>query len=166
MKAASRLADGLDCANEFLGRTAAWLTLALVLVQFVVVGMRYIFGIGSIVMQESVIYLHGVAFMTAAAYTLKHDDHVRIDIFRNDMTERRKAAVDLAGHLLLLLPFCAVVLFFSQNYVALSWAVLEGSRETSGIHGIYLLKSVILLFAVQMAAQSVSGVIRILTAEK
>ena len=128
----------------------------MVLIQFAVVVMRYIFGIGSIMMQESVIYLHGVLFMIGAGYTMLHDGHVRVDIFYRESSPRNKAIVDLAGSLLLLLPVCILFFTSSYQYIINTWAVFEGSRETSGIQGVFLLKSVIWVFAGLMASQGIS----------
>ena len=72
----------------------------------------------------------------------------------------RKALVDLCGALLLLLPFMLVLAWFALPYVARSWAILETSRETSGMPAVFLLKTLIPLFALLMALQGVSQAIR------
>lgn len=155
-----RLARGIDFANGLIGRTAAWLTLAMVLVQFGVVVMRYVFGIGSIMLQESIVYMHGLLFMMAAADTLLNDQHVRVDIFYARRSPFGQAVTNLLGHAFMLLPFCVLIVIVSWDYVSISWSVREGSRETSGIQGVFLLKSVILVFAVQMALQAVSLILQ------
>ena len=156
----ARLSALIDGLNHRIGLAAAWLALAMVLVQFTVVVMRYVFGVGSIMMQEAIIYMHGVLFMMAAADTLLQDEHVRVDIFYARASTARKALVNLLGCALLVLPFCILLFSVSLDYVSISWSVREGSRETSGIPGVYLLKSVILVFAVQMGLQAVSGLIK------
>jgi len=147
------LIDGL---NDRIGRAVSWLALLMVLVQFIVVVQRYVFGIGSIWMQESIVYMHGFLFMLAAGYTLLHNGHVRVDVFYREATPRRKALTDLFGSLFFLLPMCVAVIWLAWPYVSNSWAILEGSKETSGIHGVYLLKSAIILFAVLVALQGIS----------
>ena len=154
------MAGRIDRVNLIIGRGAIWLSIAMVLVQFIVVVMRYAFGIGSILMQEAIVYMHAVLFMMAAADTLLADAHVRVDIFYARLPAARKAAIDLFGNALLVLPFCVLLFLVSIDYVRLSWSVLEGSRETSGIQAVFLLKSVILVFAVQLALQAVSGIIK------
>ncbi|WP_068086934.1 TRAP transporter small permease subunit [Polycladidibacter stylochi] len=146
--------------NGGIGRACAWLTLGIVLVQFTVVLMRYVFGIGSIWMQESITYMHGFLFMLAAAYTLSVDGHVRVDIFYRDASVRTKAIVDLLGSIFLLIPMCCVIVAVSWDYVGTSWSILEGSAETSGIQGRYLLKSAIIAFAVMMGLQGLAIVLR------
>lgn len=146
----------VDVLNERIGRTISWVALAMVLIQFLVVGMRYIFGIGSVFLQESVVYMHGTLFMVGAAYTLLHNGHVRVDILYREASPRRKAWVDLFGVLLFLLPVSILVWIVSAPYVAQSWSVLEGSKETSGIQGIFLLKTMILVFATLLPLQGLA----------
>ena len=153
------MAAQIDRLNHAIGRSAAWLALAMVLVQFAVVVLRYVFGIGSIMMQEAIVYMHGVLFMMAAADTLLQDEHVRVDIFYARASARRKAFINLLGCAFFVLPFCILIAYVSYDYVAMSWSVREGSRETSGIQGVYLLKSVILLFAAQLSLQALSCIL-------
>ena len=150
----------IDRINHTIGRGAMWLSTAMVLVQFIVVIMRYAFGIGSILMQEAIVYMHAFLFMMAAADTLLADAHVRVDIFYTRMPPARKAVVDLLGYVFLVMPFCVLLFSVSIDYVRLSWSVLEGSRETSGIPAVFLLKTVILLFAMQLGLQAISGSIK------
>ncbi len=164
-----RLIALIDELNERVGRAVSWLALLMVLVQIIVVVQRYVFGIGSIWMQESIVYMHGFLFMLAAGYTLLHNGHVRVDVFYREATPRRKAMTDLFGSLFFLLPMCVSIIWLAWPYVSNSWAILEGSKETSGIHGVYLLKSVIIVFAVLVALQGISmaaHAIRILTGDE
>jgi len=154
----AELVDGL---NERVGRTLAWLTLAMVLLQFVVVVMRYVFGIGSVVAQEAIVYMHATVFLAGAAYTLLHNGHVRCDIFYSDASPRTRAIVDLIGVFLFLLPMCIMIFWVAWPYVANAWAVLEGSPEGRlGIPGVFLLKTVILVFAALLGLQALSMAIR------
>jgi TRAP-type mannitol/chloroaromatic compound transport system permease small subunit len=154
------LADRIDRLNAAIGRAAAWLCLFMVLVQFAVVVMRYVLGVGSIWLTESIIYAHAGLFMLAAAWTLKEGGHVRVDVFYAHATPRTKALVDLVGAIVLLLPFALAIALISEPYVARSWAILERSRETSGLPFVYLLKTLIPLFAVLLALQGVAQAIR------
>lgn len=156
MKTVRAISQTIDAFNERIGTTIAWAALAMVAMQFVVVVLRYVYGFGSIFMQESVTYLHATLFMVGAGYTLLHGGHVRVDIFYRNATPRRKALVDLLGVLLFLIPVCVLIGWSSFPYVQQSWSVFEGSKETSGIQGVFLLKSVILVFVVLMVLQGVS----------
>ena len=123
----------------------AWLTLIMVIVTFSVVVLRYGFNLGSIALQESIIYLHALNFMLGAAFTLKHDAHVRVDIFYQKMGPQGRAWVDLLGTLFLLLPVCGFIFWASWGYVADAWSVREASGEAGGLPFVYLLKSILLL---------------------
>jgi TRAP-type mannitol/chloroaromatic compound transport system permease small subunit len=151
-----RLAGLIDRLNGAIGRAVSWCALAIVLIGFAVVLMRYVLGIGSIWLQESILYAHAALFLLAAAWTLKEGGHVRVDVFYAGASPRTKALVDLAGTLLLLLPFCVAVIYFSLPYVARSWVILERSRETSGLPLVFLLKTLIPLFAAMLALQGLA----------
>jgi TRAP-type mannitol/chloroaromatic compound transport system permease small subunit len=155
----SRLAHSIDWLNERIGRAVSWLLLVMVIVQFAIVIMRYVYGVSSIFVQESIVYMHATVFMIASAYTLMHDGHVRVDVFYREASPRTKAMVDLFGSLFLLLPVCVVFWWRAWPFVAQSWAVHEGSRETSGIQAIYLLKSELLVFTVLMGLQGIAKAI-------
>jgi len=85
------LADRIDRLNAAIGRTVAWACLLVVVVQFAVVVMRYVFGAGSIWLTETIIYGHATLFMLAAAWTLREGGHVRVDIFYADAGPHRRA---------------------------------------------------------------------------
>lgn len=155
-------ADIVDRVTTAIGRAVAWLVLAVVLLQFVLVVARYLFGLGSIWLTEAVIYGHATLLMLAGAWTLKAGGHVRVDIFYADASKRTQAKVDLLGALLLLLPFALTLLWLSLPYVARSWAVLERSQEASGLPLVYALKTLIPAFAVLMALQGIAQAIRAL----
>ncbi len=154
------IADRIDSLTTLIGRAAAWLCLFIVLAQFAVVLMRYGFGMGSAKLTESILYAHAALFMLAAAWTLRENGHVRVDIFYADARPRRKALVDLLGALFLLIPFALSLLILSLPYVARSWSILERSRETSGLPFVYLLKTLIPIFAISLVLQGVSQAIR------
>ena len=156
----SRIASVIEAISEWSGRAVSWLTVFMVIITFIVVILRYLFNIGWIALQESVTYLHVLVFMVGAAYTLRHDGHVRVDIFYQRMTPRKKAMVDLFGALCLLLPMALFILVESWGYVATSWSLLEGSPESGGIPAVFLLKSVILLMAVLVLLQGLSQAIQ------
>ena len=128
-----------------------WLLLVMALVQFAVVVLRYVFGINYIFMQESITYMHGAVFLLAGGYALLTNDHVRVDIFYREAPEKQKALVDFLGTYLLLFPVCLLLLWTASPYVANSWAVGEGSNESSGIQAVFIMKSFIPAFAVLLA---------------
>ena len=160
MRLALRLADSIDRLNTQIGHAAAWLVLVVVLLQFALVVARYLFGLGSLWLSETVIYAHATLFLLAGAWTLSVGAHVRVDIFYADASLRAKAVIDLIGAVLLLLPFALVLLWLSWPYVERSWAILEHSQEASGLPLVFVLKTLIPLFAVLMALQGLAQAIR------
>ena len=156
----NRSATLLEQISEWSGKIVAWLTLLLVIVTLDVVVLRYLFNIGWIALQESITFLHAMIFLLGAAYTLKHDEHVRVDIFYRDMSARKKAWVNLFGTLLLLFPVCLFIAFVSWEYVANSWALLESSQEAGGLPGVYLLKSFILVMTAMLILQGIALILR------
>jgi TRAP-type mannitol/chloroaromatic compound transport system permease small subunit len=154
------LARLLDAISDLTGRAIAWLTAVMVLTTFLVVLLRYVFDWGAIALQESVTYMHALVFMLGAAYTLRHDGHVRVDIFYRRLGPRGRAVVNLLGSLLLLMPVSLYILIESWPYVSASWAVLEGSREAGGLPGVYLLKTLMLLMPVLLLLQGLADGLR------
>jgi TRAP-type mannitol/chloroaromatic compound transport system permease small subunit len=144
------------------GKAAAWLTLFMVIVTFIVVVMRYVFDAGLIWLQESVIWMHAVAFMLGAAYTLQQEDHVRVDVFYRDMGPRGRALIDLLGVIVFLFPLCGFLGWKSFDFVAASWSLHEASRESGGLPYplIPLLKSVLVLMPAAVALQGLSLLLR------
>jgi TRAP-type mannitol/chloroaromatic compound transport system permease small subunit len=160
LRIARRIADTIDRINSAVGRVATWCCLFIVCGEFAVVVMRYALGLGSIRLQESVLYGHAGLFMLAAAWTLQVDGHVRVDIFYAQAKPRSRAVIDLFGAIVFLAPFAAVLVMLSVPYAARSWAILERSRETSGLPFVYLLKTLIPLFAVLVGLQGLAQAIR------
>ena len=160
MRVLNATLNAVDAVNEFVGSAVASLTALMVVIQFVVVIMRYGFGMGSIMTQESITYMYAIVFLAAAGYALKHDAHVRIDIFYRDASSRTKAWVNLLGSLFFSLPFCVLIWVKAFPMVAGSWRVFERSMSPSGIPLVYVLKTFILVFAALLFAQSIVLAIR------
>ncbi len=148
--------SAIDRLNESIGRAVSWLALAMAFVQALIIGALFLFNLGALWLQESILYMNGTLFMLALGWTLKHDGHVRVDIFYHAMTSRHKAFVDLAGVIFLLLPVCAVMLISSVPYAWRSWNMMEGSLETGGIQALFLLKTIIPISAALLCLQGLS----------
>ena len=156
----NRIKTGIEAVTEWVGGIASWLALILVMTTGLVVLLRYAFQSGSIPLQESLIYINAVLFTLGAAFTLKRDGHVRVDIFYSRLSRRKQASVNLGGTLLFLLPVCGFILWSSWDYVSLSWQIRERSAETSGLPIVYLLKTTILLLAAFLLWQGVAEVLK------
>lgn len=155
-------ANLVDRISAATGKAAAWLTLAMVIVTFIVVVMRYVFDAGLIWLQESVLWMHAVVFMLGAAYTLQQEEHVRVDVFYRAMSTKRRALVDLIGVLVFLFPLCAFLGWKSVDFVAASWRVHEASRESGGLPYplIPILKTVLVLMPLAVTLQGLSLLLR------
>jgi len=155
-----RIADGLDSINRATGAVVMWLALAMVLLQFILVLLRYVFGIASIFWSEGVLYLHAMIFMLGAGYTLWANGHVRVDIFYARLSPRRQAAIDIFGHVALLAPALVLLLYWSWPMVERSWAIREGPISVGGIPAAFLLKSLVPAFCILLLIQGSSALIR------
>ena len=156
------IADRIDAVSEQAGRGAAWLVLAMVILIGYDVAMRYLFKSGSVALQELEWHLFALVFLIGASYTLKHDEHVRVDIFYRSrwMTVRRRAWVDLLGGLFLLLPFCLVVISSSWPFVHNAFMLGEGSPDPGGLPYRFLLRGAIPAGFGLLLLQGISCVLR------
>jgi TRAP-type mannitol/chloroaromatic compound transport system permease small subunit len=156
----AKTAEAIDSFLEATGRMLAVLPLLLILVQFVVVLMVYVFATGSIQIQESLQYINAMMFLGGAGYTAVRDEHVRVDLFYSKFPNTKKAFIDFWGTLLLLGPFLGLFWMTALPYVASSWQTMEHSVESSGLPFVYILKTTLLLFAFTMSLHAVSTLIR------
>jgi len=159
------VANKLEQFINWTGRIVSWLVLAMVVIMFFVVVLRYVFDTGWIALQESISYFHSIVFLMGAAYTLQHDAHVRVDIFYSRLNKTGKAWINLLGHIFILLPVMVFIIWVSWPYVINAWDVKESSREAGGLPGVYLIKSLILVMAalliMQASALSLRAVLQI-----
>ncbi len=148
----------LDRISRITGTLTAWLTVFMVVLTCIIVVMRYVFDAGLIWMQELVIWMHAMVFMVGAAYTLRHEEHVRVDVFYGSMNMRRRAWVDAIGVVVFLLPVCAYIAWTSLSYIGASWRDTEASPEAGGLPFPMLpvLKSVLLVMPVLLGLQGLS----------
>lgn len=152
----------IDGVNEAVGRVVSWVCILLVLVTVTDVTMRYGFARGSVAMQEMEWHLFSLIFLLGAGYTLKHNAHVRVDIFYNRLSERKRACIDLLGGFLLLIPFVMATLYTSYDFVAKAWQVREHSVNPGGLPTWYLLKTAIPVGFGLLGLQAVAEVLRAL----
>jgi TRAP-type mannitol/chloroaromatic compound transport system permease small subunit len=163
--------DRIERINSVIGQSCAWLTLAMVLVTFMIVILRYVFDLGWIWVQESVSWMHAAVFMLAAAYTLGRDEHVRVDIFYTKMSARGQAIIDALGTVFFLIPVTIFLIWTSSSYVAIAWRLKESSVEAGGLAypWIPILKSFIPIMALLLLMQGivilVRSIIRVRTGE-
>lgn len=158
----TRILDLIDRTNAHLGAMVSWACLAMVLLQAASVLLRYVFNISLISFQEAVVYCHALIFLLAAAALLQRNQHVRVDVIYGMVGERMRRIIDIAGLGIFVLPMVLTVLATSWPYIARAWDSLEGSRQAGGVPAVYLLKTAILVFAITVALQAASVLIRLL----
>jgi TRAP-type mannitol/chloroaromatic compound transport system permease small subunit len=157
-----KLAETIDSLNTGVATLVRWLALFMVLVQFTIVLGRYAFGLNSIALQESVLYMHATLFMLGAGYTLLVDKHVRVDVFYAKASAIWQRRIDIFCHLFFLMPSMTALLYWSWPSVRNSWKIFEGPMSVGGIQAVFLLKTLIPAFCILVMLQSVSSLIRLM----
>lgn len=153
-----RLIGGLDRLAQLCGACCAAMIPVMVAITVLVVVLRRGFNIGSIALQESIIYLHAWIFLVAMAYTLRADGQVRVDIFYRKFSASQQAWVNAIGGLVLLLPLCVVLLVTTSQYALRSWQIGETSGDAGGLPFVYLLKSFMPLASALLLVQCLTEV--------
>ncbi|MDE0422562.1 MAG: TRAP transporter small permease subunit [Gammaproteobacteria bacterium] len=139
----TRFSRVVDHALTVVGRAASWLWVVLLAVIVVNVTLRYVFQEGRIELEELQWHLNAFAFLIAIAYAYRVDAHIRIDLVSVRLQPRLQVWIEFYSTLLLLLPFIAVVLWFSFPFVAHSWTASEVSSSPGGLPFRWLLKGVL-----------------------
>lgn len=152
------ISKAIDHAIKVVGNAVSWLTLIMTVITFLIVILRYVFNIGSIWMQESLVWMHSAIFLLGAAYTLKLDEHVRVDIFYRSFSPKQKSWVNIIGAIFFALPVCIFLLIVTGDFVSSSWLVKEISRDAGGLlyPAIPLLKSMLLIMPLLIIFQIIS----------
>ena len=157
-----RICNIINYINRIAGYICSILVVLMTLNVFLVVILRYLFGISFIWMQETYVWMHAYIFMLGAGFTYLNDDHVRIDIIYRSSSQIYKTIVDLVGIIFFLIPLLYIIWIFSYPFVYKSWQMNEISREAGGLSMLYLLKFAILLFVILLFLQAISKVINYL----
>lgn len=152
----------IDRLNTAIGRLISWLVLMLVLLVSYDVTMRYAFQSGSVALQELEWHLFSFIFLLGAAYTLQHNDHVRLDLFYQSrfMNDLRRAWVNLLGTVFFLIPFCILIIISAAPFVEQAFVHMEGSPDPGGLPWRWIPKSAIPLGFGLLILQGVSDAIK------
>ncbi|MGO4854583.1 TRAP transporter small permease subunit [Phaeovulum sp. W22_SRMD_FR3] len=153
------LSRAIDRITEIIGKAVSWLILVAILVSATNAIIRKAFNVSSNSWLELQWYLFGAAFLLAAAYTLKQNEHIRIDILYGAVSRRRQHWIDLLGHLLFLMPFVILMLWQLTPYVLKSYHNGEVSTNSGGLI-IWPAKSLLLIGFVLLFAQGISEIIK------
>ena len=154
-----KIANLFDSINRYTGYLCAFLVVLMTVNVFIVVFLRYLFGISFIWLQETYVWMHAYIFMAGAGFTYLNDAHVRIDIIYRSSSKVYKAIVDLVGNIFLLMPFLYIIWSYSFPFVYKSFQINEVSREAGGLPMLFLLKAAILIFAFLLFIQALSKLI-------
>lgn len=153
------LSRGIDRLNEFIGKAVGWLILLAILVSAGNAVIRKAFNMSSNAWLELQWYLYGAAFLLAAAYTLKQNEHIRIDIIYGLFSRRKQHWIDLFGHVFFLMPFVLLMLYYFVPYFLLSFRSDEYSSNAGGLV-IWPAKLMLLIGFFLLALQGISEIIK------
>lgn len=152
------IAQFANQVNETVGRAVSWLTAALVLLVCFDVAARYFFSASQAWMMELEWHFFSLIFLLGAGYALKHDRHVRVDLFYANFSERDKAWTDLVGSVIFLIPWCILIIYFSYDYAYASYLDGEGSPDPGGLPARYLIKFAIVIGVGLLLLQAIGKV--------
>jgi len=149
----------IDGFNKRIGEAASWASIALVVLVCVDVILRYFFQWSRVWMMELELYFFAIIFLLGGAYAFREDQHVRVDVFYANMSEQKKAWINLFGGILFLLPWCAIMIYISQRYFVKSWLIGERSSQPGGLPGLYIKKALLLIGFFLLFLQGISSVL-------
>ena len=161
-RAIHSLINWLEKISEWCGNAVSWCVLVMVLIISYDVFMRFFFHIGSVALQELEWHLFAIIFLLGASYTLKHDGHVRVDIFYQSkkFSDVHRAWIDLLGTLIFLIPFCVLIIISSWEFVSYSFRIAEGSPDPGGLPFRFILKAAIPVGFLLLLIQGVALILR------
>jgi TRAP-type mannitol/chloroaromatic compound transport system permease small subunit len=145
----------IENIQEKIGIGVTYIAALLVLVVGYDVVSRYLFSISSLALQELEWHLFSILFLLSAGWTLKHDKHVRIDLFYNKLTSRNRHLINIIGVLIFLFPFCLIMIWSSMDFVVSSFSVGETSPDAGGLPARYLLKAILPISFILLLLQGI-----------
>ncbi|MFD1882446.1 TRAP transporter small permease subunit [Paracoccus pacificus] len=149
----------IDRMNEFIGKSVSWLILVAVIVSAANAIIRKTMNTSSNAWLELQWYLYGAAFLLAAAYTLKQNEHIRIDIIYGLWSRRVQHWIDLIGHVFFLMPFTLLMLWLFYPWVRRSYMSGEMSNNAGGLI-IWPAKALLMAGFFLLALQGISEIIK------
>ena len=145
---------------NFVGEKISYLIPVMVALMIFVIISRYFFGIGRTGIQELVMYLHALVFLGCAGYVMNHDEHVRVDIFYRNASQKYKKNINFIFGLVFLLPLIAITFFYSIETIEASWKMSEASTEAGGLAYVYIQKTLMILFPLTLLAALINQFIK------
>lgn len=157
----TRLSRSLDGLLTGIGKLASWLWVVVTLIIIWAVVSRYVFGQGSVLLEELQWHLAGVGWLLGLAYTLVADDHVRVDVIHERLSLRTQGWIELFGILVLLLPFLGIVIYEMVPYATSAYQVGETSPAPAGLSNRWVLKAILAVSFSLIALAAVSRLFRV-----
>ena len=145
---------------NFVGEKISYLIPVMVVLMIFVIVSRYFFGIGRTGIQELVMHFHALVFLGCAGYVMNHDEHVRVDIFYRNASQKYKKSINIIFGLVFLLPLIAVTFFYSIETIKASWKMSEASTEAGGLPYVYIQKTLMILFPLTLLAALINQFIK------
>jgi len=145
---------------NFVGEKISYLIPFMVVLMIFVIVSRYFFGVGRTDIQELVMYFHALVFLGCAGYVMNHDEHVRVDIFYRNASQKYKKNINFIFGLLFLLPLIAITFFYSIETIEASWKMSEASTEAGGLAYVYIQKTLMILFPLTLLAALINQFIK------
>ena len=155
-----RLASWIDQINERVGQWVSWLTLALVLLVFVNVFLRYVFNLPLAWSKELEWHLFALIFLFGAGYSLRHDRHVRVDLLYEKADKADQRRINFWGTLLFLIPWCLVLIYAGWNAAIDAWRMGERSPESAGLTNLWLIQFALPVGISLLLLQGIAELIR------
>ncbi len=143
-----------------VGSFCSWLSFALVILITLDVFLRYIFNFSSASLYELEWHFFAIIFLLGSSITLQNDQHVRVDVFYNKLSNKKKEIVNLTGNIFFLLPFSIVIFYTSLPFVEDSLKILESSPDPGGLPYRFIIKLVIPLSFLLLALQGTINIIK------
>ena len=156
VKFLTAIANAIDTLNEYVGRSVAWLTLLLVLLVCYDVANRSIFNSTKTWIMELEWHLFSLIFILGAGYALKHNKHVRVDLFFAKFSRRDQAWTNLIGAVVFLIPWCCFLIYYCFEYAHTSYLIGEGSPNPGGLPAWYPIKFALVLGIGLLLLQAIS----------
>lgn len=155
-----KFAEKIELFSEKVGKGISWLTFILVILVCYDVVSRYLFMSSSVAVQELQWHLFALIFLLAAAYTLKYDEHVRVDVIYSRFSKKTQAIINIVGAVLFLIPFCLLIIYASRNFVFTSFQMNETSPDPGGLPARYILKAILPISFFFVLFQGIAMIIR------
>lgn len=154
------IADKIGAFSVAVGKAGSLILPILILTILINVILRYVFNIGLVELEEVQWHLNAIVVMSCLAYTYQADEHIRVDIFHNRFSPKRRAWVEILGILFLFFPYVILVAWHAWGITSYSWSLREGSPMPSGLPARYIIKGVMALGLSLLALQGVAILFR------